>query len=148
MWSYFRIQNRSIRNGHGRNTTCGAFPEHQLNPEIQQQFGRLTVDQKMTYQESSGGWRVEAACGTVVGWRESRARGQGVRSRHNVGTLVGGKSHLQCLQLHIKLNTMCLTGSASWSSAHHHIPSLCCKKKHSTFHSNPTSSCVVTTIKI
>ena len=34
MWSYFRIQNRPISNGHGRNTCC-AFPEHQLYPEIQ-----------------------------------------------------------------------------------------------------------------
>jgi len=29
MWSYFRIQNRPIRNGHGRNTCC-AFPGIQL----------------------------------------------------------------------------------------------------------------------
>ena len=47
------------------------------------------------------------------------------------------KSHLQCLQLNIKLNTMCSTRSGSWSSNHHNIPSLCCKKK-STPHSTQT----------
>jgi len=45
---------------------------------------------------------------------------------------------LQCLQLNIKLNTMCSTRSGSWSSAHHNIPSLCCQKKKSTPHSTQT----------
>jgi len=77
MWSYFRIQNRPIRNGHGRNTCC-AFPEQQLNPEIQSPicgFNNNLDDYNHGLEDYVPGIQLRTARGS------RRLRGGGSRTR-------------------------------------------------------------------
>jgi len=89
MWSYFRIQNRPIRNGHGRNTCC-AFPEQQLNPEIQSPicgFNNNLDDYNHGLEDDVPGIQLRTARGS------RRLRGGGSRARgaraSGVGTTSG-----------------------------------------------------------
>ena len=87
MWSYFRIQNRPIRNGHGRNT-CGAFPEHQLNLEIQSPICGFNLDDyNHGLEDDVPGIQLRTARGS------RRLRGGGSRARgaraSGVGTTSG-----------------------------------------------------------
>ena len=88
MWSYFRIQNRPIRNGHGRNTCC-AFPEQQLNPEIQSPicgFNNNLDDYNHGLEDDVPGIQLRTARGS------RRLRGGGSRARGARASGVGTTS--------------------------------------------------------
>ena len=82
MWSYFRIQNRPISNGHGRNTCC-AFPEHQLYPEIQSPicgFNDNLDDYNHGLEDDVPGIQLRTACEGLGRPESAQRRDRGGRS--------------------------------------------------------------------